>query len=260
MSRRPPPRSRFRAVWPGGAIVLAGVIATSGAAADEPNKSLDDRSDVADVTPSSGASEGCFPKCRGGYVCSPMRQCVSECNPPCGAGTECRAGECYAPVDTERRERTSRFENAFTVGVGAHFGGRPTPNITMAGATAIGGQHRFVVGLQLGFALFDSQDANDVTGTRPTAVATQFGASLGYARFFTYADATVGAFVVAQPQFWRSDRRDIALGAAIGGTLLYKDFVIQFPIAVHRVAWADNPFQRSGNAYVTPSILVGGRF
>jgi hypothetical protein len=51
---------------------------------------------------SAQEEEGCYPPCREGYTCHPVRhECVSSCNPPCRSGYVCDAdrGECVSPCN-----------------------------------------------------------------------------------------------------------------------------------------------------------------
>jgi hypothetical protein len=50
----------------------------------------------AQAQPPAQAPQACVPACRSGYLCE-QGQCVSACNPPCEAGTQCSGhGECVA--------------------------------------------------------------------------------------------------------------------------------------------------------------------
>ena len=51
---------------------------------------------------SAQEEEGCYPPCREGYTCHPVRhECVSSCNPPCRSGYVCDAdrSECVSPCN-----------------------------------------------------------------------------------------------------------------------------------------------------------------
>jgi len=55
-------------------------------------------SDGEEQTVAVEQGDGCFPPCRSGYLCHPLKQeCVQLCNPPCASGETCtEEGECVA--------------------------------------------------------------------------------------------------------------------------------------------------------------------
>ncbi|WP_394825188.1 hypothetical protein [Pendulispora albinea] len=206
-------------------------------------------------------TNGCFPACRSGYVCSPHGQCVSRCNPPCGAGEKCLAnGECTlaspatstasparandgtpaadpsasspAPAAQQPRDEES-FARA-----GLHIGplfqssnSSSASGFLSAFQVQLGGQHAAVLGARAGVVFYEKTTTPEV------------GLDLGYRARFGKADGVRGGpLFLVQPQLWFGNTTGIHVGGALGGFIEYKQLVIQIPVG----AGAARSFEQYG--------------
>jgi hypothetical protein len=126
--------------------------------------------------PPTPGYQGCVPACRSGYICR-AGQCVSACNPPCGAGERCTdRGECAAAGSSSGSffpEATSGFpahppgyeeHDGFMLRLTLGFGGAsakqagsatsPSPFLPSGDLTYSGGMGSF--GLDIGAAVTEN--------------------------------------------------------------------------------------------------------
>lgn len=65
------------------------------------------------VSGQDGKDSNCFPICRQGYICH-NGECISMCNPPCPAGTECSKGVTCIPVQPDINPYGTNFGKIIT--------------------------------------------------------------------------------------------------------------------------------------------------
>lgn len=73
---------------------------------------------------SAETEEACFPACRSGYICHPQKkECVSICNPPCGAWEVCtEEAECAPQESAPAKEHAQPGDRRFRFVLLGRFG------------------------------------------------------------------------------------------------------------------------------------------
>jgi len=226
---------------------------------------------VVPVLPAVAHAQACFPACRSGFVCAPEGKCVSECNPPCEGGSECRAQQCVAPprtgaqapgrggatrtpeeitADADRLDEDLARKFVITGGFGALVAARTAGTVSFAARYQVGEEHAFVIGPRAMIAF--PGGGYDAFGV--------IGVDLGYRASFGHGSVRPGLLVLAQPQVYAGGGDALFhTGLAVGPIIRIGRAEIEVPLSIGRVGPMKDPFGSSRlNAVVFTASVMGG--
>jgi hypothetical protein len=245
------------------------------------------------VALSASAADACFPACRAGFVCSPDKKCVSECNPPCESTELCSAGACHPnpamsgaraapPVPKQDPQVVSTNTGASDAGTAektarAKLDAVPLPQLTfsiLAGpagvklgkASAFGGELAFQIRYALGKDNGHGLVARLRGGGYDYSFSGAFGSvsyfmgsaalDLGYSGRYRFSGGNAGPLLLLSPQLVYANKTGYGLGVTVGGRVQVGDyFELQLPLTFGGLA-ASSSSGPSG--FMFHASLLGG--